>query len=358
MKAQGGEIVGMYWSPIWNFHINFSSVIQETYDFDLFTDKISMKIKQGESSELTFNVINLKKPETVALTIQSSILAMTNETIFMFSQSSVQLQENDTKAVTLTVSIPKNLKAGNYKFTIVGKMTISGDTITKTLDIDLTVESTEKKDGDDEGGILGMGATVDAIFFLIIIIIVILIVLFLLKKRKKEGVEEPPEERIDEELVAEEEGLPEAGEDEIPMAAPMAMAAPVAAPVEGEAPPEEEGPLGGLEEAMVETEPPGPEEAEATLPPEIEAPPEPAAPVEPVAPAEVPAVEPGAQPAPEGEAEVEAGEPPMPGDLPGDAYEQPPAAPEESVEQPTESEQPTEAEEGKPEEKSDEEENA
>jgi hypothetical protein len=362
MKAQGGEIVGMYWSPIWNFHINFTSVIQKTYNFDLFTDKISMNIKQGESSELTFNVINLKKPETVALTIQSSILAMTNETIFTFSQSSVQLQENDTKAVTLTVSIPKNLKAGNYKFTIVGKMTISGDTITKTLDIDLTVESTEKEDGDDKGGLLGMGATVDAIFFLIIIIIIVLlIVLFLLKKRKKEGEEVPSEERVDEDLVAEEEGMPEAGEGEVPMAAPIAMAAPVAAPVEAEAPPEEEGPLGGLEEAMAETEPPGPEEAEAALPPEIEAPPEPAAPVESVAPVEEPpAVEPGAQPAPEGEAQVEAseGEPPIPGDLPGDAYEQPPAAPEESVEQPPEPEQPTEAEESKPVEKSDEEENA
>jgi hypothetical protein len=319
IKAQGGEIIGMYWSPIWKFNINFTSVIVETYDFDLFSVKTSLEIKQGESAELNFNVINLKKPETVTFSAQSSILGMTNETIFTFSPNSVQLQENDTKPVKLTITIPKNLKAGKYKFTIVGRMTISGDTITKTLDIDLTVKSVGKDDGDDKGADMAVMIAV-----VVIIVIIILILVFLLMKRKKKVEEAPPEERIAEEPLEEELPIAEPLEAEAPLAAPAAMAVPMGAPEAG-APAEVEEPLGGLEEALTEMPP------EETMPPEMEAPPaEVAAPVAPAAAAAPAPTEPPAAPAPpvaeappEAEQLPEAAEPEMPTEgLPSGAVEE------------------------------------
>ncbi|WP_455391758.1 hypothetical protein [[Eubacterium] cellulosolvens] len=366
VKGIGGDIIGTHWSATWNFEINISSVIKKSYDFDLLSDISSLKIKQGASKDITINIINLKNPETVELSVQSSILTMTTETIFTFSQNSVQLQENDTKFVTLTVSIPDDFEAGDYQFTVVGEMLISGDTIRKTAGIGLTVESEGKTNG-------GGGETADmtlAIVAVVIIIIVILILVFLLLKRKKKVEEAPPEaeERIGEEPSEEPipmavpegtEGGPdaiEAGAMAIPVAAPIAQAAPTAeAEAETEAPP--------MEGMLSETPPPEVEAASAEVPPG-EPEPTPTVPVAPatVTPAAPAEPEPAPTPTPETpeaetpsteEAPPEATEPEMPSDLPPGAYEQPaaaPAAPPAAPAKPAET-QPTEQAEAKPEEK-------
>jgi hypothetical protein len=305
VKAHSGELDGEHWSPTWNFNINMSSVIREKFDFSLdTTDSKSIEIKPGESIEISFNVINLKDPSSVELSIQSGMLALTEDTIFTFSRSSISLEENDIQPVTLTVKIPKDFKGDDYQFIIVGKMTESGEVITKTLDFDLTVKAKDSDGGgeeDDMTFVIGIAAVI------IIVVILLIVFLIIIPKKKAKAAEGEPEPRVELEAAEPAEAIPgPALEGELPMAEPTGM--------EEAIPPGEPVPEPAPEPGMPVEEVPG-----APVEPEG-APPEAPAPVEgeaPPAPGEAP------PPVPEGAPEgAEAAiEPELPSDLPSDAFE-------------------------------------
>jgi hypothetical protein len=287
-----------YMSPIWNFHINTTKIIKETYDFSITTsDSTSITLKQGGNKEITINVVNLKNAETVYMVISGNIAS----SIFSFTPESISLGKDETKPVTLKITIPKDFKPGDYTFKAVGEMRVSGDVLTNEIAFTLTVE--KKDDGGGGGGgddnfgmIIGIVA--------VVIIIIIVLVLLMMMKRKKKAQAEPEEERMEPEGVEMEGEAP-------PMAAPMA--APIAEPISPlepampteEVPPEELPPLPPTET------PEAPAPAAEEAPEAAEAPP---------AEAEVPTAEQQPQ-------AIEPTEPDMPGDLPPDAYEKPPEEP-------------------------------
>ncbi len=316
VKVVVGDIKDPYPSPIWNFNINMSSVIQQAYDFRLHSNNPSIKIKQGERKDFVFSVINLKNASTVEFTAQSNIQTTSTTNMFTFSPVNVSLGTNEDREVTLTINIPKDVKGGNYVVTIVGEMRVSGDVIQKDLDVDVEVEAKKDTDGD---GIIGDDSSMlyAIVGVVVIIIIVVLLLLFILMKRKKKEEGEPLEEPRAEEEIPPAEGLPMAEAlppEEVPGAE---LAMPVTPPAAEPVPPGEPIPEETLEGAPpLEAAPPEAEGVPPEAAPPAEAPPE-GAPTEPIP------TEPGV---PEAEAPPEAAEPELPSDLPSDAFEQPPPA--------------------------------
>jgi hypothetical protein len=313
VKAVGGEIIEPYFSPIWNFNINVTSIILKSYEFTVSIDKSSAILKQGSSKEFSITLINLKNPETIELSVVSEL----DSSIFSFSENSIALGNNESKSVTLTISIPKDFKTGIYTFRVKGEMTVSGDIIPRTTgEVTLEVKS---KGGTTDGD---SNLTLIIAAVSVIIIIIILILVLLLMKRKKKPEDEAAEEGRAE---PEPEELREpAGEDifagmepELEAGIPAAEAIPGAPPIETEVPPDMAvAPVApAAAPAVPPVAPAAPPVSETAVP----LPEEPAVPV----PSEG---EPETAPVPSAPAGVTE-EPPLPSDLPSDAYQAQPPAP-------------------------------
>lgn len=319
---------GEYWlSSIWEFTTNVPPP-EDFYDFIIETDDDpAFILKQGGNKVITIDVRNLKDTEgTVELSVSSSTM---ETSVFQLSHGSVSIQGFEVEQSILSITIPEDHTKGEFLFSVDGVMDTDKGKITKSIEFKITI--TPKDDGDN--GVDGDGDkdTVDNTMMyasiVIIIIIIVLVLLFLLLQRKKK-------EPVEETGVA--PALMEPGPgmemEQAPVAAPVA---PMAAPV-GEGEPLAEGM--GMPEESIEPmgEPIGEgEEFPVTDDQGLET--EMAPPAGPVEPGQ-PMVEPGMEPL-EGiestaeepgmptteELPPELAEPEMPGDLPGDAYQEPPA---------------------------------
>jgi hypothetical protein len=367
ISVYGGDLQETYWSNTWEFTINVKPMI-DLYDFKLDSAEKSLTIYQGEEEVVTVTVKNLKDTEgTVKLTVQTS--ATLDTTNFRFTPNTVDLKAFESKSVLLTVSIPESTTKGDYQFTIIGTMETEADRedVVKDLTFQLTVKAQEdkppengKEEEPDDYSMLIAGIAI-----IVIIIIVIIVVFFLMKKKKGEPEEYPGE--VEEPMMP--EGMVmappmEGVEGEMEMA-PMAMPPEPGAPMPMEGEMEMEPGMEGME--PVEQEPiPGMEEAPMAAEPAT-------APMAGEEPMPMPEQEPGAEgegaaaaePVEGVEPEAEAEMPP--GDLPADAYQEPPAESAAAAAEPVEPQEPqpeaqpqgeAEAEAEKPEKKPSDEEGA
>lgn len=349
--VSGGDLSKTYWSPIWNFEINITSVIMEKYDFTLLTEGTKIEIFQGDTKEITITVVNIKDPGTVELSVESNM----QQASLSLSQPEVTLDKDESKPVKLTLKVPKDFSTGLYNLRVKGEMHYAGETLAKELVFDVIVKA---KSGADDGEEADLTFVIAGVA-IVIIIIIVLVLLFMFLKRKKKAAEEPTPEAGAEAPPVQEPFPETVGEGAIPIAQPYAPPAPIE-PIPGaEQPPIE--PTGeGFFEQIPFAEPPLPTpvpEAPAVAPAAPALEPAPAVPMEtmpgePIAPGapieETPAVEemppevaePTTEvPPAEVPPEITEPEPTEPTELPSDATEAEPGA-----EEPAAEEEPSEAE--------------